>query len=65
MNELKHFKRNLPLRLICNASKERFGAVLQQHTKEGWETTQFASRFLTEFKQKYSMNEIELLAVVC
>ena len=64
MNGLKHFKRNLPFRIICDASKEGLGAILQQQTKEGWETTHFASRFLTTFEQKYSINEIELLAVV-
>ena len=41
------------------------GAILQQQTKEeGWETTHFASRFLTAFEQKCSINELELLAVV-
>ena len=52
------------MRIICDASKEGLGAYLQQQTKEeGWETTHFASRVLTEFEQKYSMNELELLAV--
>ena len=27
---IKHFKRNLPLRIICDASKEGVGAILQQ-----------------------------------
>ena len=57
-------KRNLPLRIICDASKEGIRAVLQQQSEAGWETTYFASRFLTEFDKKYSINEIELLAVV-
>ena len=64
MNRLKHFKRNLLLRIICDASKEGLGAILQQQTEEEWETTPFASRFSTEFKQKYSIIELELLAVV-
>ena len=64
MTGLKHFKRNLPLRIICDASKESLGAVLQQQTEEGWETTHFASRFLTELEQKNSINELEFLAVV-
>ena len=34
MNGLKHFKRNSPLRILCDASKEGLGAVLQQQTKE-------------------------------
>ena len=64
MNGLKHFKRNLPMRIFCDASKEGLGAILQQQTKKGWETRHFASRFLTTFEQKYSINELELLAVV-
>ena len=64
ITELKHFKRNLPLRIICDASKEGLGAILQQQHEGGWETTRFASRFLTEFEKKYSINELELLAVV-
>ena len=64
ITELKHFKRDLPLRIICDASREGLGAMLQQEQEEGWETTHYASRFLTEFEQKYSINELELLAVV-
>ena len=64
MTELEHFKRNLELCIICDASKEGLGAVLQQKSEEEWETTLFASRFLTKFEKKYSINEFELLAVV-
>ena len=62
--EIKHFKRNLPLRIICDASKEGLGAICQQQNEGEWETTHYASRFLTEFEKKYSINEIELIAVV-
>ena len=64
MNGLKHFKRNLPLRIICDASKEGLETVLQQQTRKGWVTTHFASRFLTTFEQKYSINDLQLYAVV-
>ena len=64
ITEIKHFKRDPPVRIICDASKEGLGAVLQQQTDEGWRATLFASRFLTSFEQKYSKNELELLAVV-
>ena len=38
--------------------------MLPQKQEEGWETTHYASRFLKPFEQKYSITEIELLAVV-
>ena len=64
ITEIKHFKRNLPLRIICDASKESLGAILQQQNEGEWETTHYASRFSTEFEKKYSINELELLVVV-
>ena len=62
--ELTHFKRNKPLRIICDASKQGLGAVLQQCEENQWKPISYASRFLTELETKYSMNELELLAVV-
>ena len=38
--------------------------VLQQKPGAEWEITHFASQFLTEIEKKYSINELELLAVV-
>ena len=35
MLELKHFKRNLPLRIIFDASKDGLGSVLQQKLEKG------------------------------
>ena len=64
ITEIKHFKRNQPLRIMCDASRDGLGAVLQQQTEQGWRATHFASSFLTSFEQKYSINELELLAVV-
>ena len=64
VTEIKHFQRNLPLRIICDASKDGLGAVLQQQSELGWQPICFASRFLAEFEQKYSINELELLAVI-
>ena len=52
MTEPKHFKRNQELRLFRDSSKEVLGAVLQPKLEEGWKTTYFASRFLTEFEKK-------------
>ena len=62
--ELTHFKRNKPLRIICDASKQGLGAVLQQCEENKWKPIAYASRFLYELECKYSINELELLAVV-
>ena len=62
--ELTHFKRNRTLRIICDASRQGLGAVLQQNEENSWKPIAYASRFLTEFESKYSINELELLAVV-
>ena len=62
--ELTHFKRNKPLRIICDASKQGLGAVLQQCEENERKPISYASRFLTELETKYSINELELLAVV-
>ena len=62
--ELNHFKRNKPLRIICDASKNGLGAVLQMNEQNFWKPLAYASRFLTELESKYSINELELLAVV-
>ena len=35
--ELNHFKRDCPLRIICDASKSGLGAVLQQEENGEWE----------------------------
>ena len=63
--ELSHFKRDKEIRIICDASKQGLGAVLQQIQENGeWRPICFASRFLTDFEAKYSINELELLAIV-
>ena len=50
--------------IICDASREGLGALLQQRTKIVWRAVHFATRILTSFAQKYSINALELLAVV-
>ena len=62
--EVGHFKRSCPIRIICDASKSGLGAVLQQNDGNKWRPIHFASRFLTPLESKYSVNELELLAVV-
>ena len=63
--ELSHFKRNQEIRIICDTSKSGLGAVLQQkESNNEWRPICFASLFLTNFETKYSINELELLAIV-
>ena len=62
--QTKNFKKNQPMRITCNASREGLLAVLEQLAEEGWQATHFASRFLTRFKQKCSKNELEHYVVV-
>ena len=61
---LTHFNRNCKLRVICDASKEGIGAMLFQKEEEGWKPIACASRYLSQYESKYSINELELLAVV-
>ena len=51
--QLTHFKRDSPIRIICDASKKGLGAVLQQQqNNQEWKPVSFASRFLTDFETK-------------
>ena len=43
--ELTHFKRNKPLKIICDASKQGLEAVLQQCEENNWTPLAYASRF--------------------
>ena len=64
--ELPHFKQNQEIRTICDARKSGLGAVLQQKQNNNeWRLNCFASLFLTDFETKNSINELELLAIVC
>ena len=68
VTEVGHFKRSCPIRIICDASNLGLGAVLQQNDGDGnennWRPIHFATRFLTPLESKYSINELELFAVV-
>ena len=54
ITEQKHFDKEKPTRVKCDASHKGIGATLEQ-----WD-----HRFLNTAEQKYSTNELELLAVV-
>ena len=62
---IKHFERDSPRRIIYDDSKVGLGAVLKQNQEGEWETTLYASPFITEMEKNYAINEIEVLAVVC
>ena len=62
--ELKHFDVHKDIRIVCDASHNGLGAVLEQLGTEGWRPISFASRFLNAAEKKYSTNELEMLAVV-
>ena len=51
-------------RVKCDASHSGLGATLEQKTDNGWVPIALASRYLNAQENKYSTNEIELLAVV-
>ena len=62
--ELTHFDVHKDIRIVCDASHNGLGAVLEQLSAEGWRPLSFASRFLNVAEKKYSTNELEMLAVV-
>ena len=62
--ELRHFDIHLDTIIVCDASHNGLGAVLEQLNSDEWRPISFASRYLNEAKKKYSTNELEMLAVV-
>ena len=64
ITENRHFVSNRETRIVCDASREGIGAALEQETPDGWGTVAYASRFLNACENKYSVNELELLAAV-
>ena len=62
--EQKHFDINCQTRVKCDASKEGLGACLEQKQNNTWHPIAYASRFSNTNEQRYSINELELLAVV-
>ena len=62
--ENTHFNPTLETRNKCDASRQGLGAALQQLDCEEWKTVAFVSRFLINNKERYRINELELLGVV-
>ena len=62
--ELRHLDIHRDTRIVCDASHNGLGAVLEQLNSDGWRPISFASRYLNEAEIKYSTNELEMLAVV-
>ena len=62
--ELRHFDIHRDTRIVCDASHNGLGAVLEQLNSDGWRPVSFASRYLNAAEKNYSTNELEMLAVV-
>ena len=61
--ELRHFDVHKDIRIVCDASRNGLGAVLEQLGTGGWRPISIASRFLNAAEKKYSTNEVEMLSV--
>ena len=62
--ENTHYNPHLETRIKCDASRAGLGATLEQRSPTSWHTVSFASRFLNSNKERYIVNELELLGVV-
>ena len=60
-----HYDQSRNSRVKCDASHSGLGAALEQEIEKNvWNPIAFASRFLNDQENKYSTNELELLAIV-
>ena len=53
----KHFDIHRETSIICDASHDGLGAILEQHSASGWHPISFASRYLNPAEKKSSTNE--------
>ena len=61
-----HYDQNRKTRVKCDASHSGLGAALEQEVESDvWVPIAFASRFVDDQEKKYSINELELLTIVC
>ena len=64
ITELKHYDIHWETRIVCDADHDSHGAVLEQYGSNGWHHVFFAACYLNPAENKYSTNELDLLAVV-
>ena len=64
ITENKHFDINKETRVKCDASRKGLGACLEQKHNSIWKPVAYASSFLNKLEERYSTNELELLAIV-
>ena len=62
--ENTHFNPTLETPIKYHASRQGLGAALEQLDCDWYKTVAFASRFLNNNEERYSINELELLRVV-
>ena len=61
--ENKHFDINKETRVKCDTNRKGLGAALEQKHNSIWKPVACASRFLNKLEERYSMNELEPLAI--
>ena len=64
LTQITHYDHSRKTRVRTDASRSGLGAVLEQESKNGWETIAYASRFLNKAEEKYIINALELLRIV-
>ena len=62
--ELKQLDVHKKIRIVCDASHNGLGAVLEQLGSEEWRLILFASRILSAAEKKFYTNYLEMLALV-
>ncbi len=60
---LSYFDPTKPTRLCTDASRQGLGFVLQQQHTDTWSIVQAGSRFLSDAESRYTVIELEQLAV--
>ena len=64
ITENKHFDKTKDTRVKSDASKKGLEACLEQKHGHTWKPVAYASRFLKKLEERYSTNELQLLAIV-
>ena len=63
--ENSHYNPQLETRVKCGASRYAHGAALEQPTVDVWKPIAYISRIMYSCEERYSVNELELLGVIC